>query len=300
MCLNINLFSQTFTLNGKILSSDNKTPVENANIYIKNTDFGSTSNASGEFQLFFDSNKTSDEIIIIIDHIGFESTEIPYNVQNNIGLKDIFLVQSVIQIDELNVLSEKDDFELEIKSNKLNEKLSSDLATTLSYLPNISVLSFGQNSTKPVIRGFSGNRFFISKNGNEFGDLSSTSLDHAITLDLLQIEGIELIRGPKTLIYGPNTSAGVINTTVDYIPNPHEKPSLRLYTGSESFNNSYFGMFKVDLPFKNNQISFSSNSKKSGNQTTPVGELINTSSNNSIINFGITNFTKKGFRNFIF
>ena len=300
ICLNINLFSQTITLDGKILSSDNKTPVENANIYIKNTDFGSTSNASGEFQLFFDSNKTSDEIIIIIDHIGFESTEIPYNVQNNIGLKDIFLVQSVIQIAELNVLSEKDDFELEIKSNELNEKLSSDLATTLSYLPNISVLSFGQNSTKPVIRGFSGNRFFVSKNGNEFGDLSSTSLDHAITLDLLQIEGIELIRGPKTLIYGPNTSAGVINTTVDYIPNPQEKPSLRLYTGSESFNNSYFGMFKVDLPFKNNQISFSSNSKKSGNQTTPVGELINTSSNNSIINFGITNFTKKGFRNFIF
>ena len=181
----------------------------------------------GEFELVFDSNKTSDEIIIIIDHIGFESTEVIYNIQNNKSLQNIFLVRSVIQIEELNVLSEKDDFELEINSKELTEKLSTDLATTLSYLPNINVLSFGQNATKPVIRGYSGNRFFISKNGNEFGDLSSTALDHAITLDLLQIDAIELIRGPKTLIYGPNTVGGVINTTVDYIPNPQEKPAVR-------------------------------------------------------------------------
>jgi len=53
LCLNINLFSQTITLNGKILSFDDKMPIENANIYIKNTDFGSTSNALGEFELFF-------------------------------------------------------------------------------------------------------------------------------------------------------------------------------------------------------------------------------------------------------
>ena len=184
LCLNINLFSQTITLNGKILSLDDKMPIDNANIYIKNTDFGSISNALGEFELVFDSNKTSDEIIIIIDHIGFESTEVIYNIQNNKSLQNIFLVRSVIQIEELNVLSEKDDFELEINSKELTEKLSTDLATTLSYLPNINVLSFGQNATKPVIRGYSGNRFFISKNGNEFGDLSATALDHAITLDL--------------------------------------------------------------------------------------------------------------------
>ena len=300
LCLNINLFSQTITLKGKILSFDDKMPIENANIYIKNTDFGSTSNILGEFELVFDSNKTSDEIIIIIDHIGFESTEVIYNIQNNKSLQNIFLVRSVIQIEELNVLSEKDDFELEINSKELTEKLSTDLATTLSYLPNINVLSFGQNATKPVIRGYSGNRFFISKNGNEFGDLSATALDHAITLDLLQIDAIELIRGPKTLIYGPNTVGGVINTTVDYIPNPQEKPAIRLYSGSESYNNSYFGMIKIDLPYKNNQISIGGNSRNTGNQTTPLGELINTSSNNTIFDFGITNFTKKGFRNFIF
>ena len=131
------------------------------------------------------------------------------------GIGDTIRVSlSADPIEEVNVLSEKDDFELEIKANELTEKLSTDLATTLSYLPNINVLSFGQNATKPVIRGYSGNRFFISKNGNEFGDLSSTALDHAITLDLLQIDAIELIRGPKTLIYGPNTVGGVINTTV--------------------------------------------------------------------------------------
>ena len=296
----MNLFSQTITLNGKIFSSTDNSPIENANIFVEKTNFGSTSNSSGEFQLIFDLKDISNEITIIVDHIGFESTKINYNVNDNRNLDDVFLNPSVIQIEEVNVLSEKDDFELEIKANELTEKLSTDLATTLSYLPNINVLSFGQNATKPVIRGYSGNRFFISKNGNEFGDLSSTALDHAITLDLLQIDAIELIRGPKTLIYGPNTVGGVINTTVDYISNPQEKPAVRLYSGSESYNNSYFGMIKIDLPYKNNQISIGGNSRNTGNQTTPLGELINTSSNNTIFDFGITNFTKKGFRNFIF
>ena len=296
----MNLFSQTITLNGKIFSSTDNSPIENANIFVEKTNFGSTSNSSGEFQLIFDLKDISNEITIIVDHIGFESTKINYNVNDSRNLDNIFLNPAVIQIEEVNVLSEKDDFELEIKANELTEKLSTDLATTLSYLPNINVLSFGQNATKPVIRGYSGNRFFISKNGNEFGDLSSTALDHAITLDLLQIDAIELIRGPKTLIYGPNTVGGVINTTVDYIPNPQEKPAVRLYSGSESYNNSYFGMIKIDLPYKNNQISIGGNSRNTGNQTTPLGELINTSSNNTIFDFGITNFTKKGFRNFIF
>ena len=296
----MNLFSQTITLNGKIFSSTDNSPIENANIFVEKTNFGSTSNSSGEFQLFFDLKDIPNEITIIVDHIGFESTKINYNVNDSRNLDNIFLNPAVIQIKEVNVLSEKDDFELEIKANELTEKLSTDLATTLSYLPNINVLSFGQNATKPVIRGYSGNRFFISKNGNEFGDLSSTALDHAITLDLLQIDAIELIRGPKTLIYGPNTVGGVINTTVDYIPNPQEKPAVRLYSGSESYNNSYFGMIKIDLPYKNNQISIGGNSRNTGNQTTPLGELINTSSNNTIFDFGITNFTKKGFRNFIF
>ena len=130
----MNLFSQTITLNGKIFSSTDNSPIENANIFVEKTNFGSTSNSSGEFQLFFDLKDIPNEITIIVDHIGFESTKINYNVNDNRNLDDVFLNPSVIQIEEVNVLSEKDDFELEIKANELTEKLSTDLATTLSCL----------------------------------------------------------------------------------------------------------------------------------------------------------------------
>ena len=74
----MNLFSQTITLNGKIFSSADNSPIENANIFVEKTNFGSTSNSSGEFQLIFDLKDISNEITIIVDHIGFESTKINY------------------------------------------------------------------------------------------------------------------------------------------------------------------------------------------------------------------------------
>ena len=61
----MNLFSQTITLNGKIFSSTDNSPIENANIFVEKTNFGSTSNSSGEFQLFFDLKDIPNEITII-------------------------------------------------------------------------------------------------------------------------------------------------------------------------------------------------------------------------------------------
>ena len=97
--------------------------------------------------------------------------------------------------------------------------------------------NLGAIASKPSLRGFSGDRFLLTKDGNKVGDLSQSSIDHAIALDMTEVSQIEIIRGPKSLLYGPNTIGGVINTSI--VGNPKmrvDKLSTKIIFGSESFN----------------------------------------------------------------
>ena len=58
----------------------------------------------------------------------------------------------------------------------------------------------------------------LTKDGSETGDLSQSSIDHAIAIDMSEVSQIDIIRGPKSLIYGPNAIGGVVNTTMSGNP----------------------------------------------------------------------------------
>jgi iron complex outermembrane receptor protein len=62
-----------------------------------------------------------------------------------------------------------------------------------------------------VIRGLDGDRIRILNNGGAAQDVSSLSYDHAVTLDPLLVERIEVLRGPAALQYGGSAVGGVVN-----------------------------------------------------------------------------------------
>ena len=101
-----------------------------------------------------------------------------------------------------------------LDSRTIDENVRSNLANTLSYQPNIGVISFGSVTSKPIIRGLSGDRFLLTKDGMQMGDLSQTAIDHVISLDITEVSNIELIRGPRALFFGSNPIGGVLNTTI--------------------------------------------------------------------------------------
>ncbi len=85
------------------------------------------------------------------------------------------------------------------------------LGETLDGLPGVSSTYFGPNASRPVIRGLDGDRIRILNNGGGSLDASSLSYDHAVTLDPLSIERIEVLRGPGALMYGGSAVGGVVN-----------------------------------------------------------------------------------------
>ncbi len=94
----------------------------------------------------------------------------------------------------------------------------STLGDTLDGLPGVSSSYFGPNANRPVIRGQDGDRIRVLSNSGVPFDASSLSYDHAVPIDPLVIERIEVLRGPASLLYGGSAVGGVVNAIDNRIP----------------------------------------------------------------------------------
>ncbi|WP_041675086.1 TonB-dependent receptor [Ramlibacter tataouinensis] len=94
----------------------------------------------------------------------------------------------------------------------------STLGETLNHTPGVSSTGFGPNASRPVIRGLDGDRIRILNNGGASVDASGLSFDHAVPLDPIAVDSIEVLRGPGALLYGGSAVGGVVNVIDNRIP----------------------------------------------------------------------------------
>ena len=105
-----------------------------------------------------------------------------------------------------------------LQGKDLQLKLAPTLGETLNNEPGVSATSFGPGASRPIVRGLGEDRVRVMQNGTSVIDVSNVSPDHAVATDPLTIRSVEVVRGPATLLYGPNTIGGVVNVIDDRIP----------------------------------------------------------------------------------
>ncbi len=105
-----------------------------------------------------------------------------------------------------------------LAGDALERRLEASLGETLRNEPGVSSTYFGPGASRPVIRGLGGDRVRVLQGGLGAGDASSTSPDHAVSVDPLAAERIEVLRGPATLLYGSSAVGGVVNVIDRRIP----------------------------------------------------------------------------------
>jgi iron complex outermembrane receptor protein len=98
----------------------------------------------------------------------------------------------------------------------------STLGETLAQQPGVTASTYGQGSSRPVIRGLGADRIRILENGLDTGDVSSIGPDHAVAMDPLAAERIEVVRGPAAVLWGANAIGGVVNVLDGRVP---DKPA---------------------------------------------------------------------------
>ena len=105
-----------------------------------------------------------------------------------------------------------------LSGDNLKLRLENTIGETLGREPGISSTYFGPGASRPVIRGLGDDRIRVLSNGVNMLDVANVSPDHQVTSDPLSIETIEVVRGPATLLYGPNSVGGVVNVIDGRIP----------------------------------------------------------------------------------
>ncbi len=105
-----------------------------------------------------------------------------------------------------------------------NEEIRRNGAGTLGDLllskPGITGSSFAPGaSSRPIIRGLDANRVRIQEDGVGANGASDLGEDHAVPVDPLSTNQVEVIRGPATLRFGSQAIGGVVETTNNRIPN---------------------------------------------------------------------------------
>ena len=101
---------------------------------------------------------------------------------------------------------------------ELQRELRPQLGDTLVRLPGVSATSFSPGASRPVLRGFQGERVRVLTDGIGSIDVSNTSADHAVTIDPLTAERIEVLRGPAVLLFGGQAIGGAVNVVDRRIP----------------------------------------------------------------------------------
>lgn len=137
-----------------------------------------------------------------------------------------------------------------LTSEELTRELKPTIGETLSHQAGVSATSFGPNASRPVLRGFQGERVRVLSDGIGSFDVSNTSVDHAVVINPLTADRIEVLRGPASLLYGSSAIGGVVNVIDSRIPRsiPEEGIHVDGIVTYGTAANERSGGARVDLP----------------------------------------------------
>lgn len=187
-------------------------------------------------------------------------------------------------------------------STRLREQAGSGIGDVLEREAGVGKRSFGPGTSRPVIRGFDGDRVLVLQDGVRNGSLGSQSGDHGEPIDALNLERLEVIKGPATLLYGSNAIGGVVNAVTNDENDPHE--GFRGYfTGlAGSVNNQGGTSGSVEYGYKKYLFNVSGNFLREGDFKTPLGTIPNSAARSfggsSSVGYYGEKFFLNGFFNF--
>ena len=134
-----------------------------------------------------------------------------------------------------------------IAGDELVRRRAATLGETLAGEPGIVASHFGAGASRPIIRGMDGPRVKLLSDGSEIMDASTISPDHAVAIEPMLSEQIEVLRGPSALAYGGGAIGGVVNVLDKRVPTavPERGVEGSVELRADSVANGVAGAFEV-------------------------------------------------------
>ena len=218
------------TIRGTIKTDVNQTPVGGVSVEIAQLRRTAETDENGAYQF---ANIPPGRYTLVTHIEGFsDRAQTVVLVANAVAAVDFSLSLTALR-EEVTVTAtgaEESVFESfqsvnSIGSTRIREQANTAIGEVLEREAGISKRSFGPGSSRPSIRGFEGDRVLVLQDGIRNGSVGSQSGDHGEPVDTLNLERLEVIKGPATLLYGSNAIGGVVNAVTGDENDAH--PGLR-------------------------------------------------------------------------
>ena len=161
-----------------------------------------------------------------------------------------------------------------IDGESINNSLTSSLGDAIDEYLGISMADYGAAVGQPIIRGMSGPRVKILKNGMVNRDVSGLGADHLNDVDINDLKQIEIVKGPSSLLYANGTIGGIINIVDDCITNmDYEMPEFKVGYETQSVNDGSTQYFNYKNNFNGFNVNFGYKETDFGNYDIPNGAI---------------------------
>ncbi len=182
-----------------------------------------------------------------------------------------------------------------VGSTRVTEKASTSIGEVLEDETGVAKRSFGPGSSRPVIRGFDGDRVLVLQDGVRNGSVGSQSGDHGEPTDPLSAERIEVLKGPATLLYGSNAIGGVVNVIGHHADDYHD--GFRGFFTGVGGTADRQGAAAGGLEYGYNRWLFRGNlsAHRTGDYETPLGRIPNSRSRSNSASFGTGYYGENAF-----
>ena len=137
-----------------------------------------------------------------------------------------------------------------VSGKELRQTTSTNIIDAIAKQPGVSQITTGSGISKPIIRGLGYNRIIVMnegvrQEGQQWGD------EHGIEIDPQNVNSVEILKGPASLMYGSDAMAGVlILHGAPILPEGEMKATV----STEYQTNN--GLFDYSLNFAGNQKGF--------------------------------------------
>jgi iron complex outermembrane recepter protein len=206
------------TVKGKIIDARTKEPLIGATVAIKGTTNGSSTDVNGEFSLI-----TGQKLpfTLVVSYVGYLKKEVVINE----NVVEISLEENVNQLGDIVVSSRRRQESVQeipipisvIRGQAAEDAGAFNVNRLKELVPTVQLYASNARNTTLNIRGL-GSTFGLTNDGIDPGvgfyvDGVYHARPAATALDFIDIDQVEVLRGPQGTLFGKNTTAGAFNIT---------------------------------------------------------------------------------------
>lgn len=290
---------QTGSISGRVLFAGD-TPLHGASVQIIQTRQFARTDTEGNYTI---ADVSPGRYTVLVHLEGFSDVTKVANVTAGAITKLDFELQIISLKEQVTVTASGteqsvfDSFQsvTSVGSTRITEKAASSIGEVLETETGVAKRSFGPGSSRPVLRGFDGDRVLVTQDGVRNGSVGSQSGDHGEPIDPLAAERIEVLKGPATLLYGSNAIGGVVNVISHHDDDYHD--GFRGFVTGVASTADRQGGFSGGLEYGYQRWLFRGNlgAQRTGDYETPIGRVPNSAARSNTASIGTGYYADKAF-----